>query len=188
MIELVTTHLKQGGYTVQILQREGGVADPFAFMANNIPHLSEVQSQNTVFYVYERAYHVFGEAKRVHDFKATCEDEALPEDEKVIKLGELMNASQTSCDMLYDCSSKNLNELTKLARESGALGARLTGAGWGGCCVCLVRKEQLADFLSKTMNYYEKERPPGEQLWVTDDLNRYIFGTAIGSGACIFDP
>ena len=52
-----------------------------------------------------------------------------------------MNASHVSCDMLYDCSSKNLNELVKLAKESGALGARLTGAGWGGCCVALVKKD-----------------------------------------------
>ena len=73
MIELVTKNLKQGGYTVQMLQREGDVSDPFEFMSNNIPHISEVQSQNAAFYVYERAYHVFGEANRVHDFKATCE-------------------------------------------------------------------------------------------------------------------
>ena len=52
-------------------------------MASNIPHLSEVQSQNAAFYVYERAYHVFGEAKRVHEFKATCEAEGMNEDERV---------------------------------------------------------------------------------------------------------
>ena len=90
--------------------------------------------------------------------------------------------------MLYDCSSKQLNELTKLARDSGALGSRLTGAGWGGCTVSLVKKEKVSEFISKVMSYYEKERPPGEQLWVTDDLDRYIFGTAIGSGACVLNP
>ena len=60
-------------------------------MVSNIPHLSEVQSQNAAFYVYERAYHVFGEAKRVHDFKETCDQQGISEEERVIKLGELMN-------------------------------------------------------------------------------------------------
>jgi N-acetylgalactosamine kinase len=141
MIELVKKHLKSGGYTLQMLQNEGDVSDPFAFMSSSIPHLTEVMKQNAAFYVYERAYHVFGEAQRVHQFKAICDEEGLDADERAKKLGDLMNASHVSCDMLYDCSSKNLNELVKLAKESGALGARLTGAGWGGCCVALVKKD-----------------------------------------------
>ena len=92
-------------------------------------------------------------------------------------LGDLMNASHQSCDELYDCSSPQLNELTSLCRESGALGSRLTGAGWGGCTVSLVRKEEVPAFVSKVYAYYEKERPLGEKLWITDDLNRYVFGT-----------
>jgi len=59
-----------------------------------------------------------------------------------------MNASQVSCNILYDCSSEQLNELTKMARESGAVGSRLTGAGWGGCTVSLVENDKLDDFLS----------------------------------------
>jgi len=62
MVGLVKKHLKSGGYTLQMLQREGGVADPFAFMSSSIPHLTEVMNKNAAFYVYERAYHVFGEA------------------------------------------------------------------------------------------------------------------------------
>jgi galactokinase len=99
-----------------------------------------------------------------------------------------MNESHESCDKLYDCSSTLLNELTSLARASGALGSRLTGAGWGGCCVSLVRKTDLKTFIDKVMHFYTKERPQGDELWITDDLNHYIFGTQLGSGALVLDP
>lgn len=132
--------------------------------------------------------HVLAESKRVYDFKATCEDANMSEDDKVVKLGTLMNESHKSCDELYDCSSEQLNELISLCRESGALGSRLTGAGWGGCCVSLVKKTDVSQFIDKVMDYYTRDREPGKQLWVTDDLNRYIFGTAIGQGAAVLDP
>ena len=75
-----------------------------------------------------------------------------------------------------------------MARDSGALGSRLTGAGWGGCSVSLVKKDDLEDFVTKMYTYYTKEREQGQQLWVTDDLERYLFATKPGQGACIVDP
>jgi len=106
----------------------------------------------------------------------------------VQKLGQLMNDSHFSCKDLYECSSPELDEITLLARESGALGSRLTGAGWGGCSVSLVKKDILKTFIEKVQTYYTKEREPGYQLWITDDLNRYLFATQPGKGACIIDP
>lgn len=132
--------------------------------------------------------HVYAESKRVHDFKATCESTDMTEEQKVVKLGQLMNESHQSCDDLYDCSSTQLNELINLCRSSGSLGSRLTGAGWGGCCVSLVRKTEVPQFIESVLDYYTREREPGQQLWVTDDLYRYIFGTSIGQGAAVLDP
>ena len=108
-----------------------------------MPHAEKVRAQNAQYFLQERACHVFAEAQRVYDFKATCESADLSEEDKVAKLGALMNASHKSCDELYDCSSPNLNEIIGLCREAGALGSRLTGAGWGGCCVSLVKKENV---------------------------------------------
>ena len=88
-----------------------------------------------------------------------------------------MDESHFSCRDLYDCSSPELDEITKLARDSGALGSRLTGAGWGGCSVSLVKKDILPQFLEKVQTYYTKQREPGHQLWITDDLDRYLFAT-----------
>ena len=176
MAELVETHLKKGGYTVDMLKRDGNCEDAFMLVAK-IPHITEVISRNSAFYLFERAYHVFGEAKRVHDFAHICQNSELEEEHKVKQLGDLMNQSHESCDKLYDCSSEQLNELTSMARAAGALGSRLTGAGWGGCCVSLVKKSELKGFIDKLMDFYTKPRQDGEELWITDDLNRYVFGT-----------
>jgi len=187
MIELVKKHLKKGGYTKEILAREGKSEDPF-LLVSKVPYIGEVMQKNLTFYPYERALHVFSEAKRVHDFAAICRDIAMPQEEKITKLGQLMNESHESCDKLYECSSDMLNELTSMACKAGALGSRLTGAGWGGCCVSLVRKTELKNFIESLTVFYTKTRPVGEELWITDDLNHYIFGTQLGSGAAVLDP
>jgi hypothetical protein len=49
-------------------------------------------------------------------------------EQKLQQLGELLNASHTSCSRLYQCSCEELDMLVGVARTAGALGARLTGA------------------------------------------------------------
>lgn len=80
----------------------------------------------------QRARHVISENDRV---LAAC---AALVDGDAAGFGRLMNDSHESLMNDYEVSSDRLDRLVATAREAGALGARLTGAGFGGCVVVLV--------------------------------------------------
>ena len=92
------------------------------------------------FKLRQRALHVYAEAQRVRRFVAACVDEhsayRSPSDQ-IAALGALMDESQASCRDLYECSCAELDAMCAIARAAGAAGARLTGAGWGGCVIAL---------------------------------------------------
>merc|ERR1712196_409409 len=77
-------------------------------------------------------------ASRESNSDSDSEDDDIPETDELSELGDILNDGQSSCKELYDCSCDELDELTSIALAKGALGSRLTGAGWGGCCVSLV--------------------------------------------------
>jgi len=97
-----------------------------------------------------------------------------------VELGKLMNDSHASCRDLYDCSCEPLDALVETCRKAGALGARLTGAGWGGCAVALVPEEKLTGFMEHVRHDYFEARG----LTVDD---RSLFATRPGAGATIFE-
>ncbi|XSG74117.1 galactokinase [Herpetosiphon llansteffanensis] len=88
--------------------------------------------------IYRRARHVVSENERVH--KAATAFRAGD----FGSVGALMNESHWSLRDDYEVSGPELDKLTALLRAMpGVWGARLTGAGFGGCCVALVEASQV---------------------------------------------
>jgi len=90
-----------------------------------------------------RARHVVTENARVLEFAAALRAGEVGE------LGPLMLASHASLRDDFDVSTPALDALVDACMEHGALGARLTGAGFGGCVVALVQRNHSDDLLAK---------------------------------------
>ena len=96
-----------------------------------------------------RARHVVTEARRVDAFIEAAAEGDLEE------MGRLMDESDRSCQKDYECSCPELVELTDCFRKAGALGARLTGAGWGGFAIALVKDDHVNAVLEfLRVNFY----------------------------------
>lgn len=135
------------------------------------------------FKLHKRAAHVYSEAKRVYAFKDAVSSD-LSEEDKLKKLGDLMNESHESCSILYECSCPELDELVAVCMENGALGARLTGAGWGGCAVALVKENTVPEFiLNLKEQFYQSRIEKG--VINKNDLGLFIFASKPSSGAAI---
>ena len=63
---------------------------------------------------------------------------------KLTQFGRLLYESHESCRRLYECSAPELDTVVAAAKRAGALGARLTGAGWGGAAIVLVKERGAA--------------------------------------------
>ncbi|MHC4787597.1 MAG: galactokinase [Planctomycetota bacterium] len=100
----------------------------------------------------KRARHVVGENERT--LRAA---EALKGGDHE-QFGGLMNESHESLRDDYEVSCEELDLMVELARrQEGVLGARMVGAGFGGCTVNLVRRERAADVAEAVCRAYREE-------------------------------
>jgi len=112
--------------------------------------------------VYRRARHVVEENLRPLALAAALRAGDLP------AAGRLMNDSHASLRDLYQVSSPELDALTERARAHPAcFGARMTGAGFGGCAIALVRREAADAFLQEVEWAYRSGGRRGEAWFVT---------------------
>ncbi len=99
----------------------------------------------------KRARHIVSENTRVLEAM-----EAMKAGD-VKKLGELFNASHDSLRDDFEVTNDALNTMVECAREqTHCYGARMTGAGFGGCAVALVNEENAAEFVEAISAVYRQ--------------------------------
>lgn len=116
--------------------------------------------------VSKRARHVVEEIER------SKQAETLLEAGNIRRFGELMNACHVSLRDLYEVSCPELDVMARIAQSlDGCYGARLTGAGFGGCTVNLVAREQAEAFSQSLAKGYESEVGYQPEIYITRASN-----------------
>ena len=118
----------------------------------------------------KRARHIITENERV--LKAL---EAMQNSQPEI-LGQLMKESHTSLKEDYEVSRRELDLIVDLSNQHpDCFGARMTGAGFGGCALALVKEDQAINFSNFVSTEYLK----------FTGLKPSLYLTRASSGACI---
>ena len=119
--------------------------------------------------ILRRVRHVINEQQRVLDSKTALSTKDAN------WFGRLLNESHQSLKDDYEVTGFNLDSLTNAARTHKAIGARVTGAGFGGCAIALVKNEDVNEMIEKTKKtYYEETKTKAEFYLVefTDGVSK----------------
>lgn len=110
--------------------------------------------------LYKRAYHVMSENQRVKKaLKAIKKNDFT-------SLGELIFQSHQSLRDNYEVSCPELDLLYEVGqRFAGCLGARLTGAGFGGSGIALIQRERIKELESKLFQEAQKRNFPSPKFY-----------------------
>ena len=123
--------------------------------------------------VFRRARHVISENARTLEMACAIQAGEWP------KVGELMYASHASLRDDYEVSCVELDAVVEIARgigpEGGMIGCRMTGGGFGGCAVSLVKTEAVKRITRAIDAAFEKKT--GQQP--------SIFSSRPAAGACV---
>lgn len=106
-----------------------------------------IKSEN----IRNRAEHVVYENYRVVKASKSLKDGDIE------NIGQLLKESHNSLKNLYEVTGVELDTIVEAANNyEDCLGARMTGAGFGGCAIAIVKKNSAADFIDYVGNKYKE--------------------------------
>ena len=111
----------------------------------------------------------------VYENQRTIKAVAALQNNDITLFGELMNASHVSLRDDYEVTGIELDTLVEEAwKVPGVIGSRMTGAGFGGCTISIVRDEAIEEFIKQVGEAYEKKIGYAADFYVVE----------IGDGPC----
>lgn len=132
------------------IQKKYDISSLSEVKVSDLPEVRRLVGDETLF---RRIRHVVTENQRVVDFvKASKEGDTH-------KMCELLNESHNSLKEDYEVTGEYLDYIHDISLKYGALAERMTGAGFGGSSIALVKKEEFETFKEKVFqDYFQRYR------------------------------
>ncbi len=116
--------------------------------------------------LYRRALHVISENERVHQFVNSMRKADLN------GMGQLVNDSHASLRDNYEVTNHALDHIVELAQDQpGCFGARMMGAGFGGCALALLASGPLEPFAKEVIKAYHSAMGFAPQVYTVMSAN-----------------
>jgi galactokinase len=167
--------LDSGAYNQRVAECKTAVEQlnkvrPLKYLAElSEAEFKSIESAITDPVAHKRARHVVGEVQRTADAVKALKAGDL------VKFGKLMNASHMSLRDDYEVTGPELDCMAEEAwKVEGVIGSRMTGGGFGGCTVSLVKDEAIDTFIDKVGKAYEAKIGIKPEFYIAE----------IGDGAC----
>jgi galactokinase len=165
---MVKHELASGEYNKRRAECEAGVSR----LARDLPHVRALRdvtladlarySRDLPELIYRRCRHVVSENARVMEAVGALESG------DVAVFGRLMAESHRSLRDDYEVSCTELDLMVELAGQAnGVFGARMTGGGFGGCTINLVRTEHVEEFKRSVGRGYEQATGRAPEIYVS---------------------
>ena len=157
-------------------KRRAACEEAVRLLRQDLPHIKSLRDINVEEFnqragklpdeIEKRARHVVEEIGRSN------QAEALLEAGDIQNFGSLMNECHVSLRDLYEVSCPELNVMVNVAQSlEGCFGARLTGAGFGGCTANLVANKSVENFVDSLTKDYKSETGLHPEIYITRASN-----------------
>ncbi|SMF88951.1 galactokinase [Paenibacillus uliginis N3/975] len=160
-IVIANTNKRRGLVDSKYNERRGECDQALEILQKEVPSLQYLAQLNPDQFVTlqdsildetvrRRAKHVVEENQRVLDSVESLKNNDLE------AFGQYMNQSHDSLRYLYEVTGDELDAMVEeFQRQEGTLGARMTGAGFGGCTVALVHENHVEKVIEEVTHHYE---------------------------------
>jgi len=137
---------QETSFGLQLLQKEFPIQQICDLSSKNLSKIKQFVTDDTVF---RRVRHAITENERVKaSIKAIVSQDP-------IALGKLLEESHQSLKNDFEVSCDELDKMVEISKSLGSYGARMTGAGFGGCTIHLVNKSHVNHFMQELKQRYD---------------------------------